>query len=123
MADTDWTLDDLALLRMRFGSWPNAKLSLYLDRDIAEVQAKAEELMLAKNKAVFAGRSMPRWAPAELDILRDLYHEKTNEEIARILKRSLKSVSSKASKLGLKKEREQLSTMGRNNRALRRPRT
>lgn len=121
MDQEEWDLDEIALLRLRFGSWPNAKLSLYLDRDVAEVQAKAEELMLAKNKAVFAGRSMPRWAPAELDTLRELYHEKTNEEIARILGRSLKSVSSKASKLGLKKELEQLSTMGRTNRAQRRP--
>lgn len=118
----EWTLDELALLRLRYGSWENVKLSAALDRDLDEIEAKASELALAKNKAAFVGtRRMPRWPAPDLERLRELYPTTPNLELARQFGRSVKSVTSKASTLRLRKGPEQLEHMGRANRALRRP--
>jgi len=118
----EWTLDELALLRHRYGSWPDARLALYLSHDVDKIRAKAAELALAKNKAAFVGtRRMPRWTVTDVARLRRFYPTTTNLELALLLERSVKSVTSKASNLRLRKSSDQLETMGRTNRALRRP--
>lgn len=117
-----WSSDSLAFLRKHYGSWDDTRLSYALDRPVEEISAKAEELALSKNKAAFpVGRRMPRWEKAELERLRKLYPTHTNLAIALDLGRSLKSITSKASMLGLRKTSDQLRIMGRENRALRRP--
>jgi hypothetical protein len=117
-----WSPDSLAFLRKHYGSWDDTRLSYALDRPAEEVVAKAKELALAKNKAAFPlGCRQPRWSKAELDRLRKLYPMHTNLAIAHELGRSIKSVTTKASALGLRKTLDQLRTMGRANRTLRRP--
>ncbi len=117
----DWSLDDLSILRRDYASCSDDLLAERLGRSIHVIRSKAAELALAKNKAAFSGtRKMPRWDTDEIRRLRAMYQSKTNVEIALALGRSIKSVTSKASGLGLMKTKKQLQAMGTANRALRR---
>jgi len=96
-----------------------------LGRPVADIEAKSAEICLAKDKG-FRRRSgskkatrMPRWTMEEGDLLKELYPELSNLEIARRLNRSQKSVVSKAHDLGLKKTSKRLRDMGRENVSLR----
>lgn len=101
--------------------------SSVLDRDLvivfgvveARIAEAASRLQLRKNKglmAQFGVRTvMPRWAAAELAILRVDYATCSNISIARKLGRSVKSVVSKAHHLGLQKSPERLREMGAQN--------
>jgi len=117
-----WTPDDLVVLRRNYGSRTNAWLCEYLERDEADVEAKANELQLAKDKRRFKGRKMPRWSETEVKLLRERYPTRANVEIARELGRSVKSVVSKAHALQLRKDEQRLQEMGRQNVELRRDR-
>ena len=89
------------------------------------IEAVAAEHSLAKDKAFVrkvsgeASTRMPRWTRAEIEVLQGEYECCSNLEIARRLKRSVKSVVSKAHNLGLKKSTERLRAMGRENVSLR----
>jgi hypothetical protein len=58
---------------------------------------------------------MPRWSEEQLELLREMYPESCNLDIAQRLNRSEKSVVSKAHSLGLKKSKLRLRTMGQEN--------
>ncbi|MCB9880726.1 MAG: hypothetical protein H6832_18335 [Planctomycetes bacterium] len=60
-------------------------------------------------------RRMPRWSTADIERLRVLYPVRANLEVARMLGRSLKSVRAKAGQLGLRKTKDRLEAMGREN--------
>ena len=64
-------------------------------------------------------RSYQRWRPEDVDLLRELYPDSSNQVLARRLKRSLPGVISMAFKLGLKKNPDRLTAMGRANIAKR----
>lgn len=117
----EWTPDQLLILRDNFGSKDDAWLRYFIGLEVPEINRKARELVLRKNKSVYHGLPMPRWTDRQVEILRELYPVNSNQAIAIRLKRSVKSVLYKAHQLRLKKDPERLEVMGRQNRALRRP--
>lgn len=123
MSSRAWTADELRILRLAYGSQSDAWLVENLRHRLEDIDAKAAELALAKNKAAHVGtRKMPRWTAADLELLRSRYATTSNLELALALRRSVKSIASKASSLGLLKAEERLESMGRENVALRRDR-
>ena len=73
----------------------------------------------AVRDAIAPGVSMKELDAIAAQVLRELYPKSKNLEIARQLNRSVKSMVSKAHNLGLKKDRERLREMGRENVRLR----
>lgn len=118
MAPT-WDLPALRTLRRRYGHTPNEELAALLGRTPQEVQAKAEQLALSKDKRMFKGRPMPRWSAKEIETLRREYPTRSGVELAHMLGRSVKSIVSRAYKMKLKKDEERLKVMGKENVALR----
>lgn len=118
----EWNLDDLAELRKQYGTRTNARLSAFFKRTIEEIEAKAAELALGKSNRSFRGLKMPRWTPEDIRILQQLHATQSNNEIAILLGRSIKSVTSKAHNLGLRKDKQRLREMGQANVKTRRDR-
>ena len=116
---------ELQQFRRIYGTRSDDDLSVIFGRPRRSVQALAAELHLAKDKAFLRRKHgkgasrMPRWNEAEFKLLRELYPDTANLEIARRLARSVKSVVSKAHQLGLRKNAERLVEMGRENVGLR----
>ncbi|MFQ5749520.1 MAG: hypothetical protein ACE5H3_08695 [Planctomycetota bacterium] len=116
-----WNSADVQTLKHLYGTRSNKDLALILGRSHREIDAKARQLCLAKDKG-FRRRHgaahptrMPRWSEREKEVLRQLYGDRPNLEIARKLDRTVKSVVSKAHDLGLRKSKERLRKMGRDN--------
>lgn len=120
VAGGPWNANEVHILKRWYGTRSNGDLAVILGRPETEIEAKAHELCLAKDKA-FAHRfdaartRMPRWNDAEIERLRQLYPESPNLDIARELRRSVKSIVSKAHDLGLRKNEDRLREMGREN--------
>lgn len=120
-----WSRDELNELKRIYGTLTDEVLAHRFGRSVQAVQRQAQRLCLAKDKAFLKSLNgtgttrMPRWTPEELDLLRELYPEHPNLEIAQRLRRSQKSVVSKAHHLGLRKAPERLQQMGRENVGLR----
>lgn len=57
----------------------------------------------------------PRWTAAEVKILKKMYRESSNAEIAVTLKRKVTSIVFKAHRMRLSKSAKRLSSMGREN--------
>jgi hypothetical protein len=117
-----WSDDELLLLRRLYGTRRPEDLGLCLGRPAVEIEEKARELCLGRDKAAGLGEPvrMPRWSADAVARLRELYPTHDNLEIARILGRTVSSVANKASQLGLGKGRAALRQMGRRNVARRR---
>jgi hypothetical protein len=124
-SDRGWTQDELAELKRLFGTRTDENIGIIFGRPTQTITQKAEDLCLAKDKAFIRRLSgtpstrMPRWTPEEIDILRELYPDHSNLDIAQGLNRSVKSVVSKAHNIGLRKDRTRLQEMGRQNVSLR----
>lgn len=119
-----WNREEIQQLKALYGSRADEDLAKILGRPLVAIRRQASSLRLAKDK-VFLRQSaaessrMPRWAREEEATLAKLYPDHSNLEIARILKRSVKSVVSKAHDLQLKKDPGRLVEMGRENVSLR----
>lgn len=110
------------MLRRTYGAESDSKIGKRLDRQAADVAAKAVELALAKDRRLFRGTHMPRWTEEEIRFLRREYAATSNVGIARRLGRSAKSVASKGRSLGLEKSDERIVEAGREAVRLRRDR-
>ncbi len=121
----EWSRKEVAELKKVYGTRSDEDLAKVFGRSVESLRRKAETLRLAKDKAFLrklAGRGasrMPRWSQDEIDLLTKLYPSTSNLEIAKRLDRSVKSVVSKAHHMGLKKGKERLQEMGRQNVSLR----
>jgi len=119
--EREWTSKDVQQLKRFYGTRDSKDVSVILGRPIERIEAKAEELCLAKDKGYQRRRGsgtsvrMPRWRPEEIEKLRKLYPDEDNLAIATQLNRTVKSVVSKAHDLGLKKSEGRLREMGREN--------
>lgn len=109
-------------LKELYGSRTDAHVALRLSVSVSQVRRVATQLRLAKNKAKFKGRKMPRWDSEQVRTLYANYRYRSNLELAKMLGRSVKSVVSKAHALGLTKNPERLREMGRENVRKRRDR-
>lgn len=122
----EWSRAELAMLKRLYGTRADDDLEVALLRPRAEVVAMAAQLCLAKDKrfrkaaqARAAAKAMPRWTAAQVERLRTLYPDLENLEVARQLGRTVTSVANKAHQLGLKKSRDLLARIGRENVAVR----
>ncbi len=114
---------------------PDWALSLVHSRELTTLRKKASELGLGRDKrcesVMIPGFEpileiypelpvrMPRWSANDVRLLRKLYPTRSNLEISQELDRSVKSIVAKASEVGLKKTRNRLRQMGRENVAVR----
>jgi hypothetical protein len=120
-----WTRPETNELKRVYGTRSDEDLARIFGRSVEVVRRRAEELMLAKDKAFVrrqqgvAATRMPRWSERELSELRQLYATRSNLDVAQALHRTVKSVVSKAHHLGLRKEAERLREMGRENVSVR----
>jgi hypothetical protein len=116
-----WTRAELALLKELYGTRSDEDLELSLLRPREDVAATALRLCLAKDKR-FRKRArpaapvrMPRWTETEMARLREIYPDRDNLEVARMLGRTVTSVANKASQIGLRKSPLLLARLGRAN--------
>jgi hypothetical protein len=120
-----WTSEDDSFLKAYYGSRSAQALGIALSRFDPDIEQRAQLFQLSKDKAFIARRDgacstvMPRWTEDEIATLRSVYPNVSNLEIARLVRKSIKSVVSKAHHLGLKKSEERLVVMGAENVALR----
>lgn len=122
-----WSSSEKQDLKRLYGTRSNSDLELILGRPEQEIVETAQALCLAKDKGFRrrddekkgeekpARTRMPRWTEDEKGLLRDLYPDRPNLEIAKALNRTVKSVVSKAHDMGLKKSNDRLRDMGREN--------
>jgi hypothetical protein len=128
-----WSSAELRRLKELYGTRSDRDLEVCLQRAGADIAAKAAAMCLAKDKRFAAGAAaaatpsspppaaarMPRWTAAEEQRLRDVYADRDNLAVARLLGRSVTSVANKANQLGLRKCPQLLASIGRANVALR----
>ncbi|MSU36265.1 MAG: hypothetical protein EXS36_14450 [Pedosphaera sp.] len=116
-----WTRSEIQKLQQVYGSNTKERLVRIFRRSVASIEYQARHCHLAKNK-VFVKKhrgkgvyKMPRWTPGDLKMLRRIYADLSNLEVARILDRSVKSVVSRAHTLRLYKSARRMQGMGREN--------
>lgn len=108
--------EELSLAKDRTFLLKNGKAGSASENQHSDGAAHAEMHKSAEAKSVrSAGRIMPRWTDDIIQLLIENYPHKENVEVAKIVKKSSKSVMSKAHSLGLRKSSAFLATMGRNN--------
>lgn len=119
--DRSWTREEISEFKRIYGTRTDNDLSLIFGRSTEEIARQARRHALAKDKAFVrklrgeAATRMPRWSAEELERLEREYPYRPNLELARDLRRTVKSVVSKAHNLGLKKSSDRLREMGREN--------
>ena len=119
-----WSPQEVRRLKALYGTKTDSEVARSLRRPVAVVRAKAKELALAKDKRAFPGRTtMPRWDQPSVALLTELFPVTPAVEIAQRLGRSVKAVNGKAATLGLRKQSEYLTEMGRRNVRNRRARS
>ncbi len=123
-----WNPNEIQHLKQIYGNRSDEDLQTILGRSIGSIQRQAQLLRLSKDKGFLyrtrqTSSVMRRWSREQIQLLKDLYPNRPNLEIAKALGKSVKSVVSKAHDLELKKEVKRLREMGRENVALRRDRT
>lgn len=111
---------ELAEFKVIYGSRDDHDLAVIFLIKLETVARMAEQQCLQKDKTFLKSQGivtikMPRWTQDEVDLLTRIYPNTSNHEIARRLKRSTKSVVSKAHSLHLKKDQARLQQMGRDN--------
>lgn len=116
------TLDEIKKFKKLYGTTSDDDLAVALGISTSQVRRLAHQLSLGKDKRAFPSRGMPRWKVAEVALLKELYPTTPNEEVARQVGRTIKSVVSKAHNLKLKKTEARLREMGQENVRYRRDR-
>jgi hypothetical protein len=117
-----WSRAERQLLKELYGTRSDEDLEVSCSRARADIAGMAAQLCLAKDKRFAAERSrarMPRWSEAEVQRLREVYADRDNLEVARMVGRTVTSVANKANQLGLRKSASLLTDIGRTNVALR----
>lgn len=116
-----WTRPEIQKLQRIYGSKTKEDLARILRRSIVSIENQAKRWQLAKNK-VFVKRhlgqgvyKMPHWTSDEVKLLRRIYANQSNLEVARQMQRSIGSVISQANKLGLYKSAKRMKGMGQEN--------
>ncbi len=122
VAERPWTREDLAKIKKFYGSRGNYELRIILGMPESQIEAKAKEMCLAKDKKFVSSNNvsaastpMPRWTKEDTAALVRMHGTASNAQIAQHLERTTKAVTSKANSLGLKKTTEHLRKMGRDN--------
>lgn len=121
ISERPWSREALVDLKRLYGSRSNYDMSLILGMPEAQIEAKALELCLAKDKKFVSGSvdnvptKMPRWTEEDVETLKRMHGTASNSQIAKLLGRTTKSITSKANSFGLKKTSDHLRKMGKDN--------
>jgi len=115
---------ELVEFKRVYGARTDADMTAIFGRTLEFIVDTAKRLYLAKDKAFLRKRGdahteMPRWDLRSVSVLIEMYPLASNYEIAQQVRRSVKSVVSKAHTLKLTKDYERLRQMGRDNVAKR----
>ena len=114
--------DEIREFKRIYGTSRDHDLAEKFNISIHQVRYLAAQHCLGKDKKKFPIENMPRWTSEEVELLKELYGNSSNSEVAKNLKRTIKSIVAKAHNLGLKKNSNRLAEMGRQNVKLRRDR-
>lgn len=121
-----WSRAEQQRLKELYGTRRDADLEVCLQRAVDDIIRMAASLCLAKDKRFAAGEAvepgaarMPRWTTEQVARLRQVYADRDNLAVARLLGRSVTSVANKANQLGLRKSPAVLADIGRTNVAVR----
>lgn len=117
------TKEQLQEFKRRYGTSTDEGLARRFGIPVSEVRRLAAMFSLGKDKRRFAVGSMPRWRPEEVTTLARLYPDLDNQTIAQQMGKTIKSILSKAHKLGLKKSVARLEKMGQSNVSQRKDRS
>ena len=101
-----WTKEEIGELRRMYLNSSNSEIAAKLKRTPQAVQAKTRKLGLFRDiKEQGLTRKtkggVNRWADREIEILKELYSQKSKDDVAKELRRSPKAVGIMARRLGL----------------------
>ncbi len=105
-----WSNEDNKLLKKMF---PKNTMQAIVDKlgwSPSSVRMRARELGLRKRPSY---AHCPRWSVKEIELLKKLYPHRNSQEVADKIGRSVGMVRARACKLGLKKSKKFLKTLGR----------
>jgi len=111
--------DQVQQLKLLYGRRSDRELAQHFGVSTLHIEEMARSLALGKDKVTFPGRRMPRWTKQQITMLVELYPDHDNLDIARRVGRTVKSVTSKAHHLKLRKTPDRLVQMGKENVSLR----
>ncbi len=94
----EWSEHDVEYLRKHYGKKSRKEIAVTLGRTVATVQMKACKLGLTNPEEHGTHR---KWRSHEEEMLKELYTLKTQQEIADMLNRTVRSVSGKLQMMGL----------------------
>lgn len=125
-----WSREEVLRLKDLYGTRLDRDLEVCLQRSCEDIGGMATRYCLAKDKrfaantvadqqAVRGRQPMPRWTAEQVERLRQVYADRDNLEVARLLGRTVASVANKANLLGLRKSPTLLADLGRLNVAIR----
>jgi len=105
-----WSNEDNKLLKKMYPKNTMQAIADKLGRSFCSVEKRARELGLRKRPSY---AHYPRWSAKEIELLKKLYPHRNSQEVADKIGRSVGMVRARASKLGLKKSKKFLKTLGR----------
>ena len=105
-----WSNEDDKLLKKMYPKNTMQAISDKLGWSLSSVQNRARELGLRKRPSY---SHYPRWSAKEIELLKKLYPHRNSQEVADKIGRSVGMVRARACKLGLKKSKKFLKTLGR----------
>ncbi|MBL8730967.1 MAG: hypothetical protein JNN13_01185 [Planctomycetes bacterium] len=127
-----WSREEVLRLKELYGTRLDHDLEVCLQRAGDDIGRMAARYCLAKDKRFAASAAgggtdkvararqpMPRWSADQIERLRQVYADRDNLEVARLLGRTVASVANKANLLGLRKSATLLADLGRLNVAIR----
>ena len=96
MRERDWSYKELDILRMNYGKMSDEELAKKLKRTPGAVQTRANLIGIKKEKVSI-------WTPQRIKLLTDFYDYMFNEDLAKWIGVSTRTLVRKAHELGLKK--------------------
>jgi hypothetical protein len=110
---------DLTKFKRTFGHKTNAELAEMFGIEETLVAELGVKHSLGKDRRLVPREKMPRWTEAEIEKLRLIYSDRSNEDIAAEMGRSAIAVLCKAYRMRLEKSKAYLSTLGQINVSVR----
>ena len=100
-----WKLTEEKLLINNFQKMTGRELATLLNRSTQSIRARAFSLRLKKKSTNSERNSYQYWSNEEVNFILENYNKMTNEELATKLNRSYNSINTRASMMGLKKDK------------------
>lgn len=111
-----WTPEDVTRLKCLWGTIPAQEIADILNRNVSCLRTKAYDLQLSKERKIAYDNQGRRinlinsvaiaWSPQMIDDLRRMYPNTRNSELAEYFNVSIRTLTRKASQIGLSKAKE-----------------